>query len=301
MTPRKKPATIGAFDALEDRVVLSAMSQNEAIVKDVTAFYSNYVSTIPALVAAFTSAAAGSTAQTTAATNLTKAITTDVNNLGTQLLADLGPASAQSIRTSITGGIGPGATVVSSEGTASMGSLMNALLSVNTADPAFLATTGGIDLATNVSIGASFALTPGKPGFPTAPFGTFSQTYASNIAAPATQLQTDQAAASTPPTTDQQTAINNDVAAIDKVTVSDVNTLATNLVAAMPAKPDPSAAIRQAVSGSTATTGVTFTGAAGSSAAFGSLLSTLQAIETDPTLLLDPTVITGLVSLFAFI
>ena len=115
------------------------------------------------------------------------------------------------------------------------------------------------------------------------------------------QLQTDQAAASTPPTTAQQTAITNDVAAIDAVTVSNVNTLATNLVAAMPAKPDPSTAIRQAVTGSTATSGVTFTGTAGSMASYGSLLATLQAIETEPLLLTNPNVVAGLVSLFAFI
>ena len=110
MTPRKRTARIGSFDALEDRVVLSlsAMAQNEAIVKDVTAFYANYVATVPTLVQALTSTAAGSTAQTTAATNLTNAITTDVNNLGTQLLGDLGPASVQSIRTSITGADRPG-------------------------------------------------------------------------------------------------------------------------------------------------------------------------------------------------
>jgi hypothetical protein len=301
MTPRKRLARIGAFDALEDRVVLSAMSQNQAIVKDVTSFYANYVSTVPTLVQAYTSAAAGSTDQTTAATNLTNAITSDVNALGTALLADLGPASAPSIRTSITGAVSGGTAVTNSSGAGSIGSLMNALLAVDAADPAFLGEAGGINLATDVSIGAAFALTPGKPSYPTSPFGTFTQTYFGAVAAPAAQLQTDQAAASAPPTTAQQTAITNDVAAVDAVTVSNVNTLATNLVAAMPAKPDPSAAIRQTVSGSTATTGVTYTGTAGSTAAYGSLLATLQAIETEPLLLTNANVVAGLVSLFAYI
>ncbi len=303
MTPRKRTARIGSFDALEDRVVLSlsAMAQNQAIVKDVTAFYANYVATVPTLVQAYATAAAGSTAQTTAATNLTNAITRDVNDLGTALLADLGPSAAQSIRLSITGSAAGGTTVSNSSGTGSLGSLMNALLSVNAADPVFLGESGGINLATDISMGAAFALTPGKPAFPQAPFGSFTQTYASNVAAPAAQLQTDQAAASTPPTTAQQALITDDVAVIDKVTVSDVNTLATNLVAAMPAKPDPSAAIRQTVSGSTATTGVTFTGAAGTTASYGSLLATLQAIETEPLLLTNTNVIAGLVSLFAYI
>jgi hypothetical protein len=304
MTPRKRIARIGAFDALEDRVVLSAataMAQNQAIVSDVTSFYSNYVATVPALVAAYTSATAGSTVQTTAATNLTAAITSDVNNLGTALLKDLGASAAQAIKLSITGSVAGGTDVTNTSGAGSIGSLMNALLAIDSADPAFLGEAAGINLATDVSIGAAFALSPGKPAFPTAPFGTFSQTYATAVQPEAAQLQTDQAAASTPPTTAQQTAITNDIAAIDKTTVSDVNTLATNLLTTMPAKPDPSAAIRQAVSGSTATSGVTFTGAAGSMASYGSLLETLQAIEAEPALLQNPNVIAGLVSLFAFI
>jgi hypothetical protein len=301
MTPRKRVARIGAFDALEDRVVLSAMSQNQAIVADVTSFYANYVATVPPLVAAYTSATVGSTAQTTAATSLTTAITTDVNNLATALLKDLGSSAAQAIRLSITGSVAGGTDVTNTTGAASLGSLMNALLAVNSADPAFLGEAGGINMATDLSIGASFALSPGKPAFPQATLGTFSQTYATDVQTPAAQLQTDQAAASTPPTTAQQTAINNDIAAIDKVTVTDVNTLATNLLTTMPAKPDPSAAIRQAVSGSTATSGVTFTGAAGSMASYGSLLATLQAIEAEPTLLMNANVIAGLVSLFAYV
>jgi hypothetical protein len=302
MTPRKrkKVARIGAFDALEDRVVLSA-AQNQLIVTDVTSFYSNYVSTVPGLVSAYTSAAAGSTAQAAAASALTNGLTTDVNNLATQLLKDLGNAAAPAIRLSVTGSSAGGtSTVTNTTGTAAGGSLLNVLLAVDAADPAFLGETGGIEMATDVTMGAAVALTQSVVSFPIGSFGTFSQTYFSNVQPLATTLATAQAAASTPPTTDQQTAINNAVSAIDTQTVSDVNTLATNLLTTMPATPSPSAKIRQLVSGSTATTGVTFTGSAGSTANFGSLLAALQAIETDPKLLSDVDTVTGIVSLFAF-
>ena len=90
MKNRKRTVRIGTFDALEGRVVLNG-AQNQAIVKDVTSFYSDYVMNVPTLVQTYTAAkaqaassgaAADQTAAQTAATNLTNAITTDVNSLG---------------------------------------------------------------------------------------------------------------------------------------------------------------------------------------------------------------------------
>lgn len=294
---------IGEFDALEDRVVLSAATasaQNEAIVKDVTSFYSNLVSTTPALSQAYTSAAAGSTARTTAQTNLTNALTTDINNLATQLLTDLGAGAASAIRTSITGGVGGGTTVTNTTGTASAGSLLDALLAITSAEPGIMATSEGINLATDLSIAAATALTAGKPSFPASNFGSFTQTYFNAVSTPAAQLKTDQAAASDPPTTAQQTAITNDIAAIDTTTVSNVNTLATDLLTTMGT--GSTAAIQQVVTGVPSTqTGVTFTSSSSSSmATYGSLLATIQAIESDPTLLTDADVIAAITSLYAF-
>jgi hypothetical protein len=301
MTPRnrKRVARVGGFDALEDRVVLSA-AQNHLIVTDVTSFYSNYVATIPGLVAAFTSAAAGSTEQETAQTNLENAILADSNNLATQLLADLGTSAAPTIRLLISGALAGGTTVTNTTQQFIPGSLASTLLGVAGTAPAFLGETGGIDMATDLAGGAAVGLTQGVPLFPAATFIETQQSYFGDIQPLSTQLATDQAAASTPPTTDQQAAINTDVAAIDAKTVSDVNALATNLLATMPAKPAPSPAIRLLVSGSTATTGVTFTGAAGSTANFGSLLATLQSIETEPTLLSDVNEISSIFRLFSY-
>ena len=124
MKNRKRVVRIGAFDALEDRVVLS-QAANLAIVKDVSSFYSNYLNIDPgagqtyttaAATAASTGAASDLTAKTTAATNLTNAITTDINNLATQLLTDLGSGAASAIRTSISAGVGGGTTVTNTTG-----------------------------------------------------------------------------------------------------------------------------------------------------------------------------------------
>jgi hypothetical protein len=308
MTTRNRAVRIGAFDALEDRVVLS-QAQNLAIVSDVTSFYSNYLSTIPALVQAYNTAAATAAttgpatdlaAKTTAATNLTNAIKTDVNNLATQLLQDLRGASAQAIRTSISGGVGAGTDVTNTTSVATVGSLMNALLAVDAADPSAIGTSVGIGLVTDLGIGAAVALTQGAPQFPQTNFGSFTQTYFGDVQAGATQLKTAQAAASTPPTTDQKAAIDTAVASIDKTTVADVNNLATNLLTTMGT--GSTKAIQQLVTGiPTTSTGVTFTGSAGSFASFGSLLGALQSIETDPILLSDPNTVAGIVGLFAFI
>ncbi len=299
MTTRKTAVRIGAFDALEDRVVLNA-AQNQLIVTDVTNFYSNYVATVPALSEAITGAA-DATTRATAVTAQTTAITTDVNNLGAQLLKDLGNASAQSIRLAITGSVAGGTDVSNTSGSASVGSLMNTLLAVNSAEPGVMGEIIGINLATNLSMASAVALTAGTPSFPTATFGTFSQQYFGDVAPLAATLKTAQAAASTPPTTDQQTAIDTAVAAIDRTTVSDVNTLATNLLTAT--TPAPTAAIQQLVTGvSTTSKTVPFTPTTSNpTTGYGSLLGTLQAIESDPTLLTDAGTITGIVSLFAFI
>lgn len=273
---------IGTFDALEDRVVLSA-AQNRLIVADVSSFYSNYVSTVPGLVAAVTGAA-DATAKAAAQTALTNAITTDVNNLGTQLQKDLGASSAGAIGLSVTGGTA---------------SLMNALLQVNSADPAFLAEAGGINLATDLSIASAFALTQGGPSFPSSSFGTASSQYFQAVQAPAAQLKADRAAASTPPTTAQQAAIDADVATIDAGTVAGTNALATVLLTT--AGTGTTAAIKQVVTGvPSSQTGVTFSSTSGT-ASFGSLLAALQAIETDPALLSDVDVIAGIYSLYALI
>jgi hypothetical protein len=284
MKPRKRAVRVGTFENLEDRVVLNA-AQNRLIVADVTSFYSNYVSTIPSLVAAVTGAA-DSTAKATAQTALTNAITTDVNNLGTQLQKDLGASSTSAINLSITGGTA---------------SLMNALLQVASADPAFLAETGGINLATNLSIGAATALTQGRPSFPTSSFGTASSQFFQAIQTPAAQLEADQDAASTPPTTDQQAAINASIATIDAGTIANTNALATNLLTTL--GKGSTAAIQQVITGVPSTqAGVTFTSSgAGSTAAFGSLLAALQSIESDPALLTNVNVVAGIYSLYAFI
>lgn len=282
MKPRKRVARVGTFDALEDRVVLNA-AQNQLIVADVTSFYSNYVATVPGLVQAVTGAT-DATTKATATTALTDAITTDVNNLGTKLQTDLGASSASAISLSITGGTA---------------SLMNALLQVANANPAFLGAEGGIKLATDLSIGASFALTQGKPSLKPTTFGTASGQYFGAVQSQAAQLKTDRAAASTPPTTAQQAAIDADIAAIDATTVASVNTLATNLLTTMGT--GLTKAIQQAVTGvPSSQTGVTFTSSSGT-ASFGSLLATLQAIETDPVLMGDSDVVAGIFSLFAFI
>lgn len=299
MKPKKRRVRVGAFDALEDRVVMSTgAAQNQAIVTDVTSFYSNYVATIPTLASAVTNAA-DATAKASATTALTTAITTDINNLATQLLKDLGNAAAPIIRLSITGGAGGGTDVSNTSGTASAGSLLNALLAVDSVEPGALGNSVGINLATDLTIAAATALTAGKPTFPTSNFGSFSQTYFGNVATGAAQLKTDQAAASTPPTSGQQATIDADVAAIDKTTVADVNTLATDLLTTMGT--GSTKAIQQVITGiSTTSTGVTFTSSSGT-ASYGSLLATLQSIETDPTLLTDANTIAGIVSLFAFI
>ena len=299
MTSKKRMPRIGAFDALEDRVVMSTgAAQNQAIVADVSSFYSNYLATVPTLASAVTGAA-DATTKASATTALTTAITTDVNNLATQLLKDLGNAAAPMIRLSITGGVGGGTDVSNTSGTASTGSLLNALLAVEAVEPGVLGNSVGINLATDLTIGAAVALTAGKPSFPASNFGTFSQTYFGDVAPQAAQLKTDKAAASTPPTTAQQATIDADVAAIDKTTVADVNTLATNLLTTMGT--GSTKAIQQVITGiPTTSSGVTFTSSSGT-ASFGSLLATLQSIETDPTLLTDANTIAGIVSLFAFI
>ncbi len=299
MTPRKKVARIGRFDTLEDRVVLNA-AQNQLIVTDVTSFYSNYLSTVPTLVATYNAATPGSAAQTTAQTNLANAIVADANSLATQLLTDLGASAAPTIRLLISGALAGGTTVTNTTSQFIPGSLLSTLIGVAGTDPAFLGEPGGINLATDIAEAAAVGLTQGLVLFPAATVIETQQSYFGDIQPLSTQLATDQAAASTPPTTAQQTAINNDVAAIDAKTVSDVNALATNLLTTLPAKPNASPAIRLLVSGSTATTGVTFTGAAGTMANYGSLLATLQSIETEPKLLSDVNLISSIFRLFSY-
>ena len=185
------------------------------------------------------------------------------------------------IRLSITGGSGGGTDVSNTSGAASAGSLLNALLAVDSVEPGVLGDTVGINLATNLTIGAAVALTSGRPSFPTSNFGTFSQTYFGDVAPEAAQLKTDQAAASTPPTTAQQATIDADVAAIDKTTVADVNTLATNLLTTMGT--GSTAAIQQIITGiPTTSIGVTFTssGAGTASVRQPARRATLQSIET---------------------
>ncbi len=296
---------------LEDRVVMSTgAAQNQAVVTDVTSFYSNYVAAIPALASAVTGAA-DATTKTTAETALTTtAITTDaLNNHSAMQLAE-GPRRnpvAPMIRAPpITGELRRrDGREQHPRGWASAGSLLNRLLAVDSVEPGVRPGRHhgrgstwppprlGDHRAARHRAKAVVTLTPKlRAALPR-------RTYFSDVAPEAAQLKTDQAAASTPPTTAQQATIDADVAAIDKTTVADVNTLATDLLTTMGT--GSTTAIQQIITGiPTTSTGVTFTSSSGT-ASFGSLLATLQSIETDPTLLTDADTIAGIVSLFAFI
>jgi hypothetical protein len=306
MKTPKRVARVGSFENLEERVVMT--SRATIVNTDIQQFFSNYAATIPGLVSNFeqlekiaimTGTTADKEAAAAANTKVHDTLVTDVNNLGTQLLKDLGntTANANSIRLSVTGASSPGGVVFTPSGNANDGSLMNALLRIQGVDTPALAGTSGLNTAADLSIATSYAVALGHSVFPTAPFGTFSATWFANINPLAQQLKADKAAASTPPTADQTAQINKDIAAIRAETIKDVNTLGTSLVTTL--GKGATAGIGQVITGVTSSNSVTFNPT--NTAAFGSLMATALEFSSNPTLLLDPNINIAIVTLYAFI
>ena len=301
MKTRKKVARIGAVEALEDRVVMST-SRPQIVTTDVTNFFANYAATVPALVmtaentaaiAQQSGAAADQAAAAAAAATLRNTIINDVNGLGTQLSMHLGAGANNSIRFSVTGATSPSVTLAPGS-TAAPGSLMNALLQVEGSSVAGLAGTNGLNLAADLSIATSYAVSLGRGVFPTTPFGTFTATHFTSIVPLANQLATDRLTASGPAAEAQ---IAMDIAAINTQTIKDVNGLGTTLVNQLGKASTPGVAMT--ITGATPTSSVTFVPT--NTPVFGSLLNTLQSLGSDTTLLTSPDVLVGITTLFAFI
>lgn len=303
-TTRKKVARIGEVESLESRVVMTSRAQ--IVVNDITAFYANYSATVPTLVtnyeraaAAVSQAGTGATqaqlqARTTAANDLRGAITTDVNNLGTQLSKDLGSGSTGVIRRSVTGATSPTDVTFSPGTSAAPGSLMNALLQVDSVSPAALGGAQGLSLAADLSIATSYSVTLNQFVFPLTPFGNFTASHYSNILPLARKLAADRQTATG---TAAEAQIAKDIAAINTQTNSDVNGLATTLVHQL--GPNSTQGVGSVITGVTSTNDITYNPT--NSPAYGSLLGTLQSLGTNTALLSDANVLIGIVNLFAFI
>ncbi len=301
-TTRKKVARIGTVETLESRVVMTSRAQ--IVVNDVTAFFANYAATVPALVtnvettaaivkqAGSNATAAQIAAARTASTTLTGTITTDVNNLGTNLLKDLGSSAAGSIRLSVTGATTPTTVVFSPTGSASPGSLMNALLQVDKNAPAALGGASGLNLAADLSIGTSYAVSIGHGVFPLTPFGNFTASHFSNILPLANKLANDRMTGGF-----GTTVIAQDIAAINTQTINDVNGLATTLVKQL--GPGSTAGVGSVITGVTTSSSVVFQ--PNQTPAFGSLLASLQALGSNTNALTSPDILIGIVNLYAFI
>jgi hypothetical protein len=304
MRNTRKPALVARFDVLEDRVVMSRASIVNA---DVTAFFGYYAATMPPLTA--NSQTLNNTAMMThspsdiAAANAAKqlvvnSVVGDVNGLARMLYRDLGNSGYNSIRLSVTGisSATPGVYFVS--GTPNSGSLMASLLTLAEENTGALAGTQGLQLAADLSITTASAVSVGRPILPTSPFGNFTATYFTDVYPLALQLQMDKQSASTPPTMAQQTAINNDIAAIDAVTIRDTNALATTLVAQLGR--NSTAGIGTIITGVNSTTSPIFT-PGGAAPGYGSLLATLLTLDQRAGALLNPDVVINIVTQTAFI
>jgi hypothetical protein len=306
MKTLKRAARVGSFENLENRVVMT--SRAVIVNTDVQQFFQNFEATVPALVsnweqlaqtASMTMLPADKAAAAAANTQIHDTIITDVNNLGTKLLASLGntTANANSIRLSVTGATGTGGVTFTPSGNANQGSLMDSLLRIQGASPAALGGTAGLNTAANLSIATSYAVSIGRPILPTAPFGNFSATWFNNITPLAEQLKADRAAASTPPTTAEQQTIAMDIVNIGRQTITDVNNLGNALVTQLGKSSIPG--IGSVITGVTQSNSVTFTPT--NTPAFGSMMATLLQFSGNPALLLDPNVNIAIVSQYAFI
>lgn len=305
MKTPKRAARVGSFENLESRVVMT--SRAVIVNNDIHQFFANYAATVPGLVtnfetasrtAAQTGSAADKAAAAAAGAKIRDTLTTDVNGLGNNLLRDLGPSSANTIRLSVTGATAPtGVAFNPGGGNAGQGSLMNALLRIDGASPAALGGASGLNLAADLSIATSYAVSVGNRAFPLTPFGNFSVNYFNAVVPLANTLKADRTAASTPPTTAEQQQIAKDIAAIDAATVRQVNVLGNDLV-------------NDLGRGFTGAVGMVITGVNSSNsvdfvptnrAAFGSLMATLLEIDGNTALLLDPNIDVAIVTLYAFI
>lgn len=303
MKTRKRVARIGAVEALEDRVVMSA-SRPQIVTTDVTNFFANYAATIPALVTTAQNSAALAAQSGTAADKATavadaaklrSTIVTDVNKLGTQLSKDLGSSSNNLIRQAVTGSTLPTDVTFSPTGSAAAGSLMNALLQVDSTSSAGLGGANGLNLAADLSIATSYTVSLGHFVFPTAPFGTFTATHFTNIVPLANQLANDRMIGGSG--TAGQATIAKDIAAINQQTIKDVNVLGTTLVNQL--GKSSTAGVGMVITGVSSSSDVTFNPT--STPVSGSLLSTLQSLGTNTRLLTDPDVLIGITTLYAFI
>ncbi|HEY2158157.1 MAG TPA: hypothetical protein VGH33_21185 [Isosphaeraceae bacterium] len=304
MRNRNRAARVGRFDVLEDRIVMSRAS---IVVNDVTAFYSNYAATVPAMVANWqvlkntadmTGTAADLQAAQASALGIRTAIVGDVNGLATQLFHDLGRAGFNSIRLSVTGVSAPTSAVTSDSNQPNPGSLLYSLLAIGSADLSALGGVSGVQLAANLSVTTSYAVSIGTPILPLTPFGNFTATWFSDVQPLAHQLDTDRAAGGTTPSMQQLAAIETDIQAIDAVTIRDTNVLATTLVAQL--GKGSTQGIGTIITGVNSTTSPLFT-PGGTAPAFGSLLATLLLLDTNTALLESPFVAIGIVTQTAFI
>jgi hypothetical protein len=301
----KRAARVGRFDVLEDRVVMSRASIVNA---DITAFFSNYASTIPAMVANFEALAATASksglatdlqAEQAAGSAIETAIVNDVNGLATQLLKDLGSSSFNSIRLSVTGVSTPTNDVTFHSNQPNAGSLLFSLLEVGQTNLAALGGVSGVQLAANLSITTSYAVSIGSPILPLTPFGNFTATWFTDVQPLAHQLDADRVAGGTTPNMQQLAVIESDIQAIDAVTIRDTNVLATTLVNQLGKSSTPG--IGAIITGVSSTTSPIFTPGTGTAPAFGSLLATLLLFDTDVASLQNPFVAVALVNQTAFI
>ncbi len=306
MRNSKRAARVGRFDVLEDRIV---MASRAAIVNaDVTAFFNNYASTIPAMVANFETLAATTKAsglatdlqaEQSAGSAIEQAIVNDVNALATQLYKDLGRSGFNSIRLSVTGVSTPTNDVTFKSSQPNAGSLLFSLLEVGQTNLAALGGVSGVQLAANLSITTSYAVSIGSPILPLTPFGNFTATWFTDVQPLARQLDADRMAGGTTPTMEQLAVIESDIQAIDAVTIRDTNNLATTLVNQL--GKSSTQGIGTIISGVNSTTSPIFTPGSGTAPAYGSLLATLLLFDSDVASLENPYIAIAIVNQTAFI